>query len=102
MNYPIKNMSHQFYVDLLYKRLSSWDFDYMEKNVPYDHGEIDILAKFGNVLFDFEVKCSNKHRKRGESQLHRWRSYLNTEDSNNPRAHGFLYIGNEDLLDFVF
>jgi hypothetical protein len=96
-----KHMFHDYYVDVLYKRLEGWKFDHIDKFVPYDHGEVDILAKLGDVLFDFEVKCSKKHRKKGESQLYRWRKYMAIEGSR-LNTHGFLYIGNEDFLDLIF
>ena len=72
-------------------------YDLVSTNVPIRHskrslGEIDILARKGNRLDLYEVKCSYRILK-AKKQLSRIKSILNVKN-----AKTYFYCGNSKLL----
>ena len=72
-------------------------YDSVSVNVPIRHlkrslGEIDIIAKKGNRLDLYEVKCSYRILK-AKKQLSRLKKYLKLES-----AGSFFYCGNSKSL----
>lgn len=92
----IKLSKHDKYVLELSNKIRN-NYDSVSVNVPVKHskrslGEIDIMAKKGNRLDLYEVKCSYRILK-AKKQLNRIKKYLNL---NNARI--YFYCGNSKLL----
>ncbi|MBI2656342.1 hypothetical protein HYX03_01230 [Candidatus Woesearchaeota archaeon] len=73
------------------------NYDSVSVNVPVNHfkrsvGEIDIMAKKGNRLDLYEVKCSYRILK-AKKQLSRMKKYLNLKN-----AGSYFYCGNSNIL----
>ncbi|HLC62387.1 MAG TPA: hypothetical protein VJI52_05205 [Candidatus Nanoarchaeia archaeon] len=73
------------------------DYDYISTNVLLRHskrslGEIDIVAKKGNRLDLYEVKCSYRIVK-ARKQLKRIRKHLNLDN-----VRSYFYCGNSKVL----
>ena len=73
------------------------DYDYISTNVLLRHskrslGEIDIVAKKGNRLDLYEVKCSYRIVK-ARKQLKRIKRILNLEN-----VRSYFYCGNSNVL----
>ena len=92
----IKLSKHDRYVlELTDKIKNNYDSIYM--NVPVKHskrslGEIDIVAKKGNRLDLYEVKCSYRILK-AKKQLNRAKKHLKLNN-----ARSFFYCGNSKSL----
>lgn len=95
---------HDTYVDVLCTRLAS-QYDSLERNVRlYSKkkrvvAEIDILAKKGNVIDVYEVKCSyrkskaEKQLKRIRKNLHKLREDIQGIDTYTYIRHAFFFCG---------
>ena len=73
------------------------NYDSISLNVPVKHlkrslGEIDIVAKKGNRLDLYEVKCSFRILK-AKKQLDRVKKYLKLENS-----RSYFYCGSSKML----
>jgi len=117
IGFKFAKQKHELYVDLLYNRLAkSGKYDVLETHVQYPTdvnpiGECDIL---GIIFHDkknyinpedvelhyYEVKTSKKHQRYGVNQLMRFKKYFKKKGYS--KLHGFLYIGDDDLLIQVF
>ncbi len=92
----IKLSKHDRYVMELSSKIKD-NYDSVSVNVPVKHlkrsfGEIDIIAKKGNRLDLYEVKCSYRILK-AKKQLSRMKKYLKLEN-----ARSYFYCGNSKLL----
>ena len=92
----IKPSKHDRYVLELSDKIKG-KYDSVSVNVPIRHakrslGEIDILAKKGDRLDLYEVKCSYSILK-AKKQLARMKKYLKLTD-----ARSYFYCGNSKLL----
>jgi len=95
----LKLSKHDKYVLELSNKIKN-SYDSISLNVPVVHskrslGEIDILAKKGNKLDLYEVKCSHRILK-AKKQLKRAKKYLNLKD-----AKSYFYCGSSRLLVMV-
>ena len=93
---PIKLSKHDRYVLELSDKIKH-KYDSVSVNVPIRHskrslGEIDIMAKKGNRLDLYEVKCSYRIIK-AKKQLKRIRNILNLKN-----ARSYFYCWNSKLL----
>ena len=93
---PVKLSKHDRYVLELSSKIKD-RYDSISMNVPIRHskrslGEIDIVAKKGNRLDFYEVKCSYRIVK-AKKQLNRIRNILNLKN-----ARIFFYCGNSKML----
>jgi len=91
-----KLSKHDMYVLELSSKIRN-NYDSLSLNVPVRHskrslGEIDIIAKKGNRLDLFEVKCSYRILK-AKKQLNRLRNILNLKNSRT-----YFYCGNSKAL----
>ena len=87
---------HDRYVLELSSRIKD-SYDSLSLNVPIKHekrslGEIDIVAKKGNRLDLYEVKCSYRIVK-AKKQLKRIKNILNLKN-----ARSYFYCGNSNVL----
>ncbi|MBI1935638.1 hypothetical protein HYS31_04310 [Candidatus Woesearchaeota archaeon] len=92
----LKLSKHDRYVLELSSKIKN-EYDSLSLNVPVKHhkrslGEIDIVAKKGNRLDLYEVKCSFRIVK-AKKQLERIRKYLKLENS-----RSYFYCGNSKAL----
>ncbi|MBI2653762.1 hypothetical protein HYX02_03025 [Candidatus Woesearchaeota archaeon] len=92
----VKLSKHDMYVLELTNKIKG-NYDSISVNVPVKHskrslGEIDIIAKKGNRLDLYEVKCSYRILK-AKKQLNRLKKYLNLTN-----ARSYFYCGNSKLL----
>ena len=92
----IKLSKHDRYI-LELKNKIRHNYDSISVNVPVKHskrslGEIDIIAKKGNRLDLYEVKCSYRILK-AKKQLTRVKKYLKLE-----HARSYFYCGNSKSL----
>lgn len=95
----IRPSKHDRYVLELSDKIKG-KYDSISVNVPIKHskrslGEIDILAKKGDRLDLYEVKCSYRILK-AKKQLTRVKKYLNLTN-----ARSYFYCGNSKLLVIV-
>ena len=93
---PLKLSKHDKYVLELSNKIKH-RYDSISLNVPIKHskrslGEIDIIAKKGDRLDLYEVKCSHRILK-AKKQLARMKRYLNLDN-----ARTYFYCGNSKLL----
>ena len=93
---PIKLSKHDMYVLELSDKIKH-KYDSISVNVPIRHlkrslGEIDILAKKGNRLDLYEVKCSYRILK-AKKQLNRIKNILNLKN-----ARSYFYCGSSRML----
>lgn len=93
---PIKLSKHDKYVLELSHKIKH-KYDYVSVNVPIRHlkrslGEIDILAKKGNRLDLYEVKCSYRILK-AKKQLNRIKNILNLKNT-----RSYFYCGSSGML----
>jgi len=91
-----KLSKHDMYVLELSNNIKD-NYDSISLNVPVKHlkrslGEIDIVAKKGNRLDLYEVKCSFRILK-AKKQLDRVKKYLKLENS-----RSYFYCGNSKAL----
>ena len=91
-----KLSKHDMYVLELSNNIKD-NYDSISLNVPVKHlkrslGEIDIVAKKGNRLDLYEVKCSFMILK-AKKQLDRVKKYLKLENS-----RSYFYCGNSKAL----
>ncbi len=94
-----KLSKHDRYVLELKNKIKD-SYDSISVNVPLKHskrslGEIDIIARKGNRLDLYEVKCSYRILK-AKKQLNRIKKYLNLKN-----AGSYFYCGNSKLLVIV-
>ena len=94
-----KLSKHDMYVLELSNKIKA-NYDSVSVNVPVKHskrslGEIDIMARKGNRLDLYEVKCSYRIFK-ARKQLNRIKRYLNLNN-----AGSYFYCGNSKLLVIV-
>lgn len=87
---------HDRYVLELSNRLKH-NYDFISINVPVRYskrslGEIDIIAKKGNRLDLYEVKCSYRILK-AKKQLNRIKKHLNLKN-----VKSYFYCGSSKLL----
>ena len=92
----IKLSKHDRYVLELSNRIKH-KYDSISVNVPVKRskrsiGEIDIIAKKGNMFDLYEVKCSYRILK-AKKQLNRIKRYLNLSN-----AGSYFYCGNSKIL----
>ncbi len=92
----IKLSKHDKYVLELSNKIKD-NYDTISVNVPVKHtkrslGEIDIVARKGNRLDLYEVKCSYRILK-AKKQLNRAKKFLNLKN-----ARSYFYCGNSKLL----
>ena len=92
----IKLSKHDRYVLELSNKIK-YKYDSVSVNVPLKHskrsvGEIDIMAKKGNRLDLYEVKCSYRILK-AKKQLARIKRYLNLKN-----VRSYFYCGNSKAL----
>ena len=95
----IKLSKHDKYVMELSNKIKD-NYDSISVNVPVKYlkrslGEIDIMAKKGNRLDLYEVKCSYRILK-AKKQLNRMKKHLNLKN-----ARSYFYCGNSKLLVVV-
>jgi len=93
---PTKLSKHDRYVLELSDKIKH-KYDSVSVNVPIRHlkrslGEIDIIAKKGNRLDLYEVKCSYRILK-ARKQLRRMKKYLKL-----PNARSYFYCGSSKML----
>lgn len=91
-----KLSKHDRYVLELSHKIKG-NYDSLSMNVPVKHskrslGEIDIIAKKGNRLDLYEVKCSYRILK-AKKQLKRIKNILNLKN-----ARSYFYCGNSKML----
>ena len=91
-----KLSKHDMYVLELINKIRD-NYGSISVNVPVKHskcclGEIDIIAKKGNRLDLYEVKCSYRILK-AKKQLNRAKKYLNLKN-----ARSYFYCGNSKAL----
>ena len=94
-----KLSKHDRYVLELSNKIKA-NYDSISVNVPVKHskrsfGEIDIMARKGNRLDLYEVKCSYRIFK-ARKQLNRIKKYLNLNN-----ARSYFYCGSSKLLVVV-
>ena len=94
-----KLSKHDKYVLELSNKIKQ-NYDSLSLNVPLKHynrslGEVDIIAKKGNRLDLYEVKCSFRIVK-ARKQLERIKRYLKLENS-----RSYFYCGNSKALVIV-
>jgi len=92
----ITSSKHDRYVLELINRIRD-NYDFVSVNVPVRHskrslGEIDIMAKKGNRLDLYEVKCSYRILK-AKKQLNRIKKHLNLKN-----VKSYFYCGSSKLL----
>ena len=95
----IKLSKHDRYVLELSNKIKH-NYDSISVNVPVRHskrslGEIDIMAKKGNRLDLYEVKCSYRIFK-ARKQLNRIKRHLNINN-----ARSYFYCGSSKALVMV-
>lgn len=107
MVFIIKNLSkHDKYVQRLYNSLKN-SYDTIDTHVTLDNSkrrmaEVDILAKRGDVIDVYEVKCSYRIIK-AKKQLKRIQRLLNLERRirNIERINLFFFCGASSKLEEV-
>jgi len=92
----VKLSKHDMYVLELSNKIKD-SYDSLSLNVPVRHlkrslGEIDIMAKKGDITHLYEVKCSHRILK-AKKQLNRIKNILNVKN-----AKTYFYCGNSKLL----
>ena len=107
MVFIIKNLTkHDKYVQKLYEQIKN-SYDTIDKHVSVDNtkrrmAEVDIIAKRGNVVDVYEVKCSYRIVK-AKKQLKRIRQILNLERKilNAEKMNLFFFCGASSRLEEV-
>jgi hypothetical protein len=107
MVFIIKNLTkHDKYVHKLYEQIKD-SYDIIDKHVSFDNtkrrmAEVDIIAKRGNIVDIYEVKCSYRITK-ARKQLKRIKRILNFEKKilNAERINLFFFCGASSKLEEV-